>query len=76
MHMHTSVYALSMYTVYVELYISPVCVCVQTIDINDQELSKLVDLIMNDDDLNDDGFIDYYEFVQAQRSKRASHATA
>jgi len=26
-----------------------------------------VEQILGEDDLNDDGFVDYYEFVQAQR---------
>ena len=39
----------------------------QTIDISDEELGRLVESILKDDDINDDGYIDYYEFVQAQR---------
>ncbi len=34
---------------------------------SDDELSKLIELIMEEDDLNDDGYVDYYEFVQASR---------
>ena len=44
--------------------------CSQTIDINDEELSGLLDGILKDDDINDDGYIDYYEFVQAQGKNR------
>lgn len=42
----------------------------QSIDIGDDELSNLVDSILKDDDINNDGYIDYYEFVQAQRRNR------
>ena len=51
-----------------------VCVCAQNIDISDDELSNLVDSILDDDDLNNDGYIDYYEFVQAQRRNRGDTA--
>ena len=44
--------------------------CSQTIDITDEELSSLLDGILKDDDINDDGYIDYYEFIQAQRKNR------
>lgn len=37
------------------------------IALDDGELSSLVDQIMAEDDLNDDGYIDYYEFTHAQR---------
>ena len=37
------------------------------IAMEDDELSNLVDLILKEDDLNDDGYVDYYEFVMAQR---------
>jgi len=39
----------------------------QAVDIDEDELSRLVETILGEDDLNDDGYIDYYEFVQAQR---------
>lgn len=42
----------------------------QSIDITDEEIGNLVDSILNDDDLNSDGFIDYYEFVEAQNRNR------
>lgn len=35
--------------------------------ISDEELANLVELILKEDDLNDDGYVDYYEFVQAAR---------
>lgn len=34
---------------------------------SDEELGKLIELILQEDDLNDDGYVDYYEFVQASR---------
>ncbi len=34
---------------------------------SDDELSNLIELILQEDDLNDDGYVDYYEFVQASR---------
>lgn len=42
----------------------------QSIDISDEEIGNLVDSILNDDDINSDGYIDYYEFVDAQRRNR------
>ena len=45
----------------------------QSIEISDDELKNLIDSILRDDDLNDDGYIDYYEFVQAQRDRRAEN---
>ncbi len=38
----------------------------QAIDIDDDELARLVEQIMEDDDLNSDGYVDYYEFQKAQ----------
>ena len=38
-----------------------------SISLEDDEISTLVDQILAEDDLNDDGYIDYYEFTQAQR---------
>ena len=37
--------------------------------IGDQELATLVQQILKDDDLNDDGYVDYYEFVRSQKEK-------
>ena len=37
------------------------------IALDDDELSTLVDQVLAEDDLNDDGYIDYYEFTHAQR---------
>lgn len=37
------------------------------VDISDEELENLIVQILKDDDLNDDGYVDYYEFVTAQK---------
>ena len=37
------------------------------IDIGDAELAELVQQMLKTDDLNDDGYVDYYEFVRSQR---------
>ena len=38
---------------------------------NDNQLAMLIDPVLKHDDLNDDGMIDYAEFISAQlRSKR------
>ena len=36
------------------------------IALDDDEMASLVDQILSEDDLNDDGYIDYYEFTRAQ----------
>lgn len=36
---------------------------------DDLELATLIKQILKEDDLNDDGFIDYYEFMVAQQEK-------
>lgn len=36
----------------------------------DDELINIVDMVMKEDDLNDDGYIEYFEFVKAQRNAR------
>ena len=41
------------------------------IDLSDDELEMLINQILKDDDLNDDGYVDYYEFVKAQRRAEA-----
>lgn len=33
-----------------------------------EQISKLVDVVLEQDDMNDDGFVDYFEFVQAQEA--------
>jgi len=38
----------------------------------DEELVGMIDPILDQDDLNRDGFIDYPEFVQAQRNAAAA----
>lgn len=38
----------------------------------DEELVQLIDPILNMDDANNDGYIDYPEFIQAQQNAAAS----
>lgn len=40
---------------------------VRRVEMTDEELSDLIKQILKDDDANDDGYIDFYEFVTAQR---------
>lgn len=42
----------------------------------DDELTNMIDPILDQDDRNRDGFIDYPEFVQAQRNAAANAAAA
>ena len=44
----------------------------QSVQLDDGELSMVLDQILKDDDLNGDGYIDYYEFTQSQRKNRVS----
>ena len=37
------------------------------IALDDDEIANLVDQILEEDDLNHDGYVDYYEFTHAQR---------
>lgn len=37
------------------------------IALDDDEMASLIDQILAEDDLNNDGYIDYYEFTHAQR---------
>ena len=46
----------------------------QGIDMNDEELSSVIDSILRESDINNDGYIDYYEFVLAQRKNRGNDA--
>ena len=46
----------------------------QAIDVNDEELSNLIDSILKGLDINNDGYIDYYEFIQALRKNRGNDA--
>ena len=46
------------------------------IALDDEELSNLIDQIMAEDDLNDDGYIDYYEFIHAQRKGKSDDKDA
>ncbi len=41
------------------------------VDVSDQELEDLITQILKDDDLNNDGYVDYFEFVQAQKRMRS-----
>ena len=40
----------------------------------DEELKNMIDPILEADDKNKDGFIDYPEFIAAQQAAAASHA--
>lgn len=42
----------------------------ESIQLDESQLQHLVDTILEQDDANDDGFVDYYEFVQAQRGAK------
>ncbi|XP_062604765.1 sex-determining region Y protein-like isoform X2 [Saccostrea cucullata] len=42
---------------------------------SDEELSNIVDLVLQEDDLNKDGYIEYVEFVTAQRKAREQAKT-
>ena len=46
------------------------------IALDDNELSSLIDQVLADDDLNDDGYIDYYEFTHAQQKNTGDDANA
>lgn len=37
----------------------------------DDEIASIVDLVLKEDDLDEDGYIEYPEFVMAQRKARA-----
>ncbi|CAC5396745.1 MCFD2 [Mytilus coruscus] len=37
---------------------------------SDDELTSIIDMVMKEDDLNDDGYIEYFEFVTAQRKAK------
>lgn len=42
------------------------------VDISDSEYYEMIAQILKDDDLNDDGYVDFYEFMQAQKRNAAS----
>ena len=46
------------------------------IALDDNEIASLVDQILAEDDLNDDGYIDYYEFTHAQRKGKDDNKDA
>ena len=37
------------------------------VHLEEAQIERLVDSILEQDDANEDGFVDYYEFVQAQK---------
>lgn len=37
------------------------------VPLDEEQVVNLVDTVLKQDDFNDDGFVDYYEFVQAQK---------
>ncbi|KAH3846170.1 hypothetical protein DPMN_088468 [Dreissena polymorpha] len=39
----------------------------------DEEISNIVDMVLKEDDLNNDGYIEYMEFVTAQRKARGKN---
>lgn len=42
------------------------------VDVSDAELESLINQILKEDDLNDDGYVDYYEFLSAQRRMKSN----
>ena len=39
----------------------------EAVELSDEELEELINQILSDDDMNNDGYIDYYEFSQSQK---------
>lgn len=39
----------------------------QAVALEDEELGRMLDQILKEDDINMDGYVDYYEFKQAQK---------
>ena len=39
----------------------------EAVELTDEELEELINQILSDDDMNNDGYIDYYEFSQSQK---------
>ncbi|XP_065919885.1 multiple coagulation factor deficiency protein 2 homolog [Dysidea avara] len=35
--------------------------------LSDEQLAQIVDQVLNDDDINNDGYVHYYEFARAQK---------
>jgi len=35
--------------------------------LSDEQLAQIVDQVLSDDDINNDGYVDYYEFSRAQK---------
>ena len=40
---------------------------VRRVELSDEELAEFIRQMLKDEDLNDDGYIDFFEFVKAQR---------
>lgn len=43
---------------------------------NEAELEQMIDSILKEDDFNVDGYIDYSEFVKAQKQREEQHRAA
>ena len=39
----------------------------EAVELTDEELEELINQILSDDDMNNDGYIDYYEFSLSQK---------
>ena len=46
------------------------------IALDDDEMAGLIDQILSEDDINNDGYIDYYEFTHAQRKGTSDEKSA
>ena len=44
----------------------------QGISLSDDEIASLIEQILAEDDLNDDGYVDYYEFIHAQKRNQGA----
>ena len=38
------------------------------VDISDEELATLIKEVLRHGDINDDGYVDYYEFIRSQNN--------
>ncbi len=43
------------------------------VHLDEAQIERLVNSILEQDDENEDGFVDYYEFVQAQKAAKNKH---
>lgn len=41
-----------------------------SVTLEHEQVTELVDAVLKQDDLNEDGFVDYYEFVRAQQGTK------